>query len=352
MIKTKNLLLKNIQNPNIFFDILLSIPKDIYLEKILLLLKKEKELDFFLLATQAIKNDYEVFKLQLILDKLVFVSILKTETILELYKTLSHLHYDYISLNITEKIAKESPTFSLELYVLMKKNCEEFMTSPLNILFISLYENNKAYERMQELFQNKNIFILQSAIEISALIKLLPRETEEVYEIFLKLMEIKNINVDKTILFSSNKIKEKDGNFENILELYAKDERLEIKYSLSKILLLNKCKDVEKLWFRTCLFSLSSINKYDKEILRNISFILNNIINEKQDYEIIIEFLKEGIKAAQIQNNFPKKDFTLFIKNFSQNHPTLFNEFKKDIKTNMDIDLIKILSYFQNDKRE
>ena len=86
MIKTKNLLLKNIQNPNIFFDILLSIPKDIYLEKILLLLKKEKELDFFLLATQAIKNDYEVFKLQLILDKLVFVSILKTETILELYK--------------------------------------------------------------------------------------------------------------------------------------------------------------------------------------------------------------------------------------------------------------------------
>ena len=159
-------------------------------------------------------------------------------------------------------------------------------------------------------------------------------------------METKNINVEQTILFSSNKIKDKDSSFENILELYAKDERLEIKYSLSKILLLNKCKDLETLWFRTCLFSLSSINKYDKEILRNISFILNNIINEKQNYEIIIEFFKEGIKAAQIQNNFPKKDFTLFIKNFSQNHPTLFNDFGKEINASKNSELIKILSYF------
>jgi len=347
MIKTKNLLLKNIQNPNIFFDILLSIPKDIYLEKILLLLKKEKELDFFLLAKDAIDNNYEVFKLALVLDKLVFVSILNTRTILELYKTLSFLHYDYINLNITEKITKVSPTFSLELYTLMSKDCEEFMVSSLNILFISLYEKNKPYKTILELFQDKNIFIIQSAMEISALIRLSPKETKRIYEIFIRLMKTKNLNFDKTILSSSNKMKRKNRIFENIFELYAKDERQEIKYSLSKILLLNKCKDLKKPWFKLCLFSLSSINKYNKETLRNISFILNNIINEKQDYKIIIEFFKEGIKTAQIQNAFPKKDFSLFIKNFSQNHPILFNEFNKDIKACMDIDLIKVLSYFQ-----
>ena len=161
MIKTKNLLLKNIQNPKVFFDILLSIPKDIYLEKILLLLKKEKELDFFLLASQAIKNDYEVFKLALILDKLVFVSILNTKTILELYKTLSHLHYDYISLTISEKIADLSKEFSLELYNSMRKDCKEFMISPFNILFIALYEQDEAPERIQELFQDENILFFK-----------------------------------------------------------------------------------------------------------------------------------------------------------------------------------------------
>ena len=160
-------------------------------------------------------------------------------------------------------------------------------------------------------------------------------------------MKTDNLNFDKTILSSSDKMKENNSSFENILESYAKNEQLEIKYSLSKILLLNKCKNLEKSWFRTCFFSLSSVNIYDKEILRNISFILNNIINEKQDYKIIIDFFKEGIKKAAIQNNFPKKDFSAFIKNFTQNNSSVFNDFTKEINASKNEALIKILSYFK-----
>lgn len=317
MIKTKNLLLKNIQNENTFFDILLSIPNNDYLKKILILLKQEQELDFFLLASKAIKNDYEVFKLQLLLDKLVFVSILNINTLLDLYNSLSSLHYEYITLSITEKLSNTSTKFSLKLYENMIKEKKEFMISHISILFLSIYKNKNQYKEIKKLFEYENIFLTQSAIEIVSFIKLSDKEAKEIFYIFTKLLKIKNMNLDKNIISSSNKMKDENSDFEDILELYSEDIRLEIKYSISKILLLNKSKDLEKDWFKTCLFSLSSINNYDKDILRNISFILNNIINEKQDYKIIREFFDKARKESEIKI-FKNKDLMKILSDLKE----------------------------------
>lgn len=345
MIKTKRLLLENISNPNTFFDILLSIPEE-YLEKILLLLKKEQELDFFLLAAQAVKNDYEVFKLQLVLDKLVFTSILNVNTILALYTNLSSLHYEHITLSITEKLIRTSSKFSLCLYEEMIRETKEFMVSHISILFLALYKSKKQYKELIKLIENKNIFVLQSAIEILSFVKLSSFQSKEVFSLFTTFLEKKNLNLDKTILLTASKLKDDYVCFENILELYAKDKREEIKYSISKVLLTNKTKDLEKPWFINCLLSLSELDNYEKELLRNISFILNNIINEKQDYKIIIEFFKKYIREMQTQKVFPHKDFSFFIKNFSKNHKTIFDEFIKEINFSNNEDLIKLSSSF------
>lgn len=349
MIKTKNLLLENIKNQNAFFDILLSIPEE-YLEKILLLLKKEQELDFFLLARQAIKNDYEVFKLNLVLDKLVFTSILNVNTILALYTSLTSLHYEYITLSITEKLIEISSKFSLCLYEEMIKETKEFMVSHISILFLAFYKSKKQYKELVKLIDNKNIFIVQSAVEIFSFFKLSSAQSKEVFSLFTSLFEKKELNLDKTILLTASKLKDEYVCFENILELYVKDEREEIKYSISKILLVNKTKDLEKPWFKSSLFSLTNLNNYDKEVLRNISFILNNIINEKQDYKIIIEFFKKYISETEIKTDFPQKDFSFFIKNFSQNHKTIFDEFLKEINFSKNEDLIKLSSFFVSER--
>ncbi len=299
MIKTKNQLLQNTSNPKAFFDILLSIGNDEYLQKILTLVKKEKELDLFLLANKALKNDYEVFKLQLVLDKLTFSSILNITTLLDLYKYLSSLHYEYITLSITQNIIEVSSSFSFKLYEKMIDEKEEFMISHISILFLSIYKNKDQYKELKKLFKNDNIYILQSAVELSCLINLSLNNAKEILVLFNDLKEKNSINLDKTILSSASKIKEKYEIFENILELYSTDKRVEIKYALSKILLLNKSKDITKPWFKMCLFSFGELNTYDKDILRNISFILNNIINETEDYKTLIEFFKKYLEESK-----------------------------------------------------
>lgn len=206
MIKTKNKLLENIQNPNIFFDILLSIPKDTYLEKIIILVKQEQELDYFFLASQALKNDYEPFKLQLILDKLVSVSILNTDIILLLYKELTSLHYEFITLKMSEKITEVSKEFTLELYKTMTKDTKEFMSAHISILFLALYENKNPYKKIQKLFEKENIFLTLSVIEIISFIKLSKREIKDVYETFDKLKKLNNTDLGNAILKTSAKL--------------------------------------------------------------------------------------------------------------------------------------------------
>lgn len=209
MIKTKNNLLLNIKNPNAFFDILLSIPKDTYLEKILLLVKKEQELDYFFLASEAIKNDYPIFKLQLVLNQLVNISILNLDTILTLYKTLTSLHYEFITIVITQKISETSQKFSLELYEAMVKDSEDFMISHITILFLALYKKKNPFKRVEKLLEKENIFLLQAMTETLGFIKLSKKELHEIISIFKKLRKIDNIDLNNTILKTTNKLKDK-----------------------------------------------------------------------------------------------------------------------------------------------
>lgn len=345
MIKTKNSLLTNVNNPKIFFDILGSIPNEVYLKKILILLDKKKEIDYFLLASKAIKNNYEVFKLQMLLDKLVFISILNVNTLLDLYKTLSSLHYEYITFNITENISKNFSLFSKDLYLEMSKNTEEYMITHLSILFETVI-NNEKYSHIKDLLDNNNLFLVRSSIESISTLILSLKQAKEILNIFITLKKKNNIKLDKNIILASDKLKNKFYIFEDLLISYSSSDSSEIKYSISKVLLLNKAKDLNKDWFRECLFSLGNLNSYNKEILRNISFILNNILVEKNEYKIIIEFLELASSKYKIENEFPEKELSLFIRNFPLKHKDLFESFIQEINDSNNTALIKISKYF------
>jgi len=220
------------------------------------------------------------------------------------------------------------------------------MRSHISILFLELYTKKDGYKKVKELLQEENTVLLQSAVEILSFIELSSLQAKETYTLFRELMKTHNSSLDKTILISSNKIKDKHKVFEKILELYALNENLEIKYSLSKILLFNKTKDLNKRWFQACLFSLVNIKNYDKDLLRNIGFILNNILEEKEEYKIIIEYFKQGIKECQLQDHFPTKEFSFFIKNFSLNHKSTFDKFIQELNSSNEKEVKKLASYF------
>ncbi|NOR57579.1 MAG: hypothetical protein GQ474_03555, partial [Sulfurimonas sp.] len=263
MNEMKDKLIKSMDNPKLFFNTLQGVKDDEDLDKLCILLKEESGIDYFRLAIDAINSQYSVFTLSRILEKVASFSILNMQNILNLYEIIfESMRGDgasYFQYDITKNIAIHNKDYAVLLLNEMYNVNKEYTMYHISTILSTLHNNhnNSQYETIKSfLSDTSNIYKTRSAIDAIKNIELSSEEANEVFELFKKIQQLSHKDLETELIYSSNKLISKYHIFKKLLENYSMSKNAEIKYHISRILMLNSKKYIKDIWFKKCLFFL------------------------------------------------------------------------------------------------
>ena len=162
------------------------------------------------------------------------------------------------------------------------------------------------------LSDDASLIKLKIAIPYIASFDFTKQQLKKILKLFKEKHELNNNEIDRGLLYSSyDLIKKGYGSFSELLLLYANSSDLDIKYSLSQILMLGDNDYAGKDWFKKCFMSLCDTNIGDQAIIDNIDMVLCEYV-KKDSYDFIKEFLYKWVESSNISTRFSSNTLSSF----------------------------------------
>ncbi len=315
------LLKENENNPKAFFKQLEAIFRDKTLESVFEEYIKNKKIDIFEMAYKAIKEDWDIFSICSILEKLAKYSIYQLDSLKLLFFQINELMKNDMALVkqywITAEIVKQDSGFGESFLSSLLENGENWSFGHASTIYVILFEKNQEeiFDKLIELLNSNKIN--HQIIAVQAIGKIdcnhfNQKQFEIIYDNLEKLQHLNHIDLDIEIIHALKFLIKCLPKFQRMIVEYSKYNNENIQFQLSHLLFMVCKENSNEKWFVDVLFTLTNTSSKFVGIINNLRMIFNLLLEDEKKIDIVIDFILAWLGNSNISDN--KKELDEFAK--------------------------------------